>query len=257
MATLPFNGTFLGRRDFGVAVTYAYPCRQKTCGRKPVTLYAILELPGYEPEYVILKRNASGKLDQIVCDELKPLFGLRKMGTHWIQLYGTLKKIDPERPWEAGNTEILPERSDYLVFRATTDVQDGVRCFLQLPTLKEAPDAADYKSVQKVLLFRELLHISDTNLLNILVLPDGTALSIDEMTIKPKGEMGRKLSKAVEAKYFPHASSRRQVLQDMLGANPDLEQLKRDMLDIIRHVDWGMAWVVDRVLRHCKSILSV
>jgi hypothetical protein len=279
---LTFDGSYLGEHEFMSVVSYCFPCTKVTAGQKPVSLYAKIMLPGMtDVHYVILKRNCTGKTDQLICDELKPIFGLQKMGSHSIRLRGVPRKYDPKHPWIIDgpqgpilNTYIEPQWSDYFIFRATTSLNgEGNRIFVPLHSLKDTVwfDAANPSSItpgqklfayeiRKIFVFRDLLRISDTNLLNILVKnfgseksPDIKPLSIDEMTIKGPNEKYRKLSKEVDEFFFPKTTTRTEVLIKMLGLTQEryreqVEALRNSMSQIISRIDGEKLWLVDDVI---------
>ena len=88
-------------------------------------LHAQINLPTLiEPHYIILKRNSAGSTDQLIVDELKPIFGLHKMGTHAIRLRGVPRKINNNHPWivsgsdgDVANIYIELKWSEYFIFK--------------------------------------------------------------------------------------------------------------------------------------------
>jgi hypothetical protein len=271
---LSFDGTNLGDFDFWTVISWTYPCSKLTLRGKTVALYAIMNLPGIEgPQYVILKRNRTKSTDQLIVDELKPIFGLKKMGTHTIRLRGIAKKYDKNFPWIVDmpngqtntNVQIDPKWSDYFVFHATVNKNtsvEGQMMFMALPSLKEQDPyplvqselkeghKKFYYEVQKILIFRELMRIADTNLGDILI-KNLLPLSIDEMVIKTADF--KKLPEEIEKFYFIKLTSKTEVIIRMLGLNRQnyqdkLEILRNSMIQVISRLDDVKMWLVDDVI---------
>ena len=275
---LAFDGSHLGEFNMKSVVMWVCPCSARTSGVKPVVLYAIVNFSGHNFP-VILKRNCSGKRDQNIVDELKPLFGLNKMGTHSIRLKGIIRKQDPKQDWIVNgpngimyNMCIEEKWSDYFLFRADVRThKDGTFDFMQYSTVENTvcfPTLTSditprarlfFYEVQKILVFRHLLRISGTNLSDILVRPARrssempTALSIDEMTIKAPNETYKKVSDKIEKHFFIKTTSRSQVLMRMLNLNRDdypdkIEAIRNSMIKIITRIDDTKLWLVDTVI---------
>lgn len=275
---LTYDGTHLGEFEFVSVVSWCHPCTKVTSGMKSVALFAIINLPGMiEPQHVILKRNSVGHTDQLVIDELKSVFGLHKMGTHAIRLRGVPRRYNNSCPWivDGPNGEIInvfihPQWSEYLVFRATITrdkVTDRVT-FVPLPTLEKTqwiPTSGSeireghrrfYYEIQKILVYRDLMRIGNTNLSDILVKSIGkqiVPLSIDEMVIKGPTDTHRKLTQELEKFFFPKTTSKTQIIIKMLGLTKEnyreqVEFIRNSMTKIISRVDQEKLWLVDDVV---------
>lgn len=275
---LAFDGSYLGEFNMRSVVVWVRPCSARTSGMKPVVLYAIVNFSGHNFP-VILKRNCSGKRDQNIVDELKPLFGLNKMGSHSIRLKGIIRKQDPKLDWIVNgphgpvyNMCIEEKWSDYLLFRADIHThKDGRFDFIEYSTLENTicfPTVSSditprarlfFYEIQKILVFRHLLRISGTNMSDILVRPARnpeempTALSIDEMSVKAPNENYKKISDKIEALFFIKTTSRSQVLMKMLNLNRDdypdkIEAIRNSMIKIITRIDETKLWLVDTVV---------
>jgi hypothetical protein len=273
---LTYDGSILGEYDFMSIVSWCYPCTKVTSGSKPVTLFAVINLPGLiEPQYVILKRNCAGNTDQLVVDELKSVFGLYKMGSHAIRLRGIPRKYDNDYPWiidssngEIVNVFIYPQWSEYLIFRATTTKDDNNKVtFIPLLKLEDTQwvptTSSDIKEghrkffyeTQKILIYRELLRIGNTNLSDILVKNIGkqiVPLSIDEMVIKGPTDNHRKLSQTLEKFFFPKTTSKTEVIIKMLGLSREnymdqIEIIRNTLARIINRVDQDKLLLVDDI----------
>ena len=271
---LSFDGTPLGEFEFSAVVSWVYPCTKITSGSKSVALFAIMNFPKIEgPQYVILKRNCAGQTDQLVIDELKPIFGLKKMGTHTIKLRGIPRKYDKNFPWVVDmpdgqtntNLYIYPQWSDYFLFHTTVNndpTTEGKMLFLPLPSVKETVWLPSVQSeirdghkkffyeVQKILVFRELMRVADTNMNDILI-KNLLPLSIDEMVIKTSDF--KKLSEEIERFFFVKITSKTEVIIKMLGLNKEdyqdkIEILRNSMIKIITRIDDTKMWLVDDVV---------
>lgn len=197
MNSLSFDGSHLGAHEFTDVVHWAYPYIPGTSGHKIVPFKALLKIrqpDGSIQRYpVILKRNSSGRSDQAVVDELKPLFGLHKMGTHRIRLHGVHRKIHKDLPWlvqdgwgrELLNAELVQQWSEYYVLRASygrrqdsSGTKTSFHYFIPLneamyyPFLKE--DITEehkriYQEIQKIYVFRDLFRVSSSNGRDVLI----------------------------------------------------------------------------------------
>jgi hypothetical protein len=268
---LTYDGSHLGEFEFLSVVPWCYPCTKGTSGLKTVTLFAVINLPGIlEPQNVILKRNCAGHTDQLVIDELKPIFDLQKMGSHGIRLHGIPRKYDNNYPWIVDgpnglifNTYIHLQWSEYFVFRATTKIEDTLR-FIQLPRLDETqwlPTAScDIKpghkkfffEIQKILIFRELMRVGSTNLGDILI-KNLIPLSIDEMVMKNLSETPKKITQEIENFFFISPTSKTEIIIKMLGLTKEtyqeqVEIIRNTMTKIINRVDQDKLWLIDYVI---------
>lgn len=190
---LKFDGQHLGQYNFADIVKWIYPCKSQVKGNKTATFYALINYQGYDYP-AILKRNSSRRNDQIVMDEIKPVFGLLKMGTHPVRLKGVPKKINKSQPWilPTGdlNLEIENKWTDYYIFRATTHHQNDKMIFNGLATLEQTvwvPTVRQnftpehkyfYEELKKIVLFRDIARISTPNMENIMILPTNDTINI-------------------------------------------------------------------------------
>jgi len=280
---LSFNGAHLGKYEFSSVISWCYPCNAETSGRKTVLLYAMLSLGGHTYP-IILKRNCSGNNDQIVIDELKPLFGLTKMGTHQIRLHGIPRKYYPNMPWILNNGQpncyVHPQWSEYFIFRANTTNLNGrinfvpmlkVDSTLWLPTDANRISHGHkqfFYEIQKILLFRSLFKITDTNLSNILIKPTSSRrqplipMSIDEMTIKLTGGTYRGPPQNLEQYFFPRTTTHTEILVRMLGLTREsymdqIEIIRNSMSQIITRISGEKLWMVNIITEYIADKASV
>lgn len=283
---LSYDGTHLGEFEFLNVVSWCHPCSKVTSGLKSVALFAIINLPGLlESHHVILKRNCAGHTDQLVVDELKPIFSLQKMGSHAIRLRGIPRKYNNMYPWivdgpegEVINTYIHIQWSEYFVFRATITKDNTTEkvTFVPLPTLKDTqwlPTTASeikkghkkfYFEIQKILIYRELMRIGNTNLSDILV-KNITPLSIDEMIIKEPVvdfDNGRKITQELEKFFFPKTTSKTEIIVKMLGLTKEnycdqVEIIRNSMTKVINRVDHNKLWLVDDIVNQLTDRCTI
>jgi hypothetical protein len=271
---LTYDGSRLGEYEFTGNVIWCYPCTKITSGIKSVALFALLKLPTLiDPHYVILKRNCAGRTDQLVVDELKPIFGLQKMGSHTIRLRGIPRKICDNYPWiidspqgQIINTYIYRQWSEYFVFRASTEKdQFGVLWPKPLPTFKDIEGSfpsviSEWKKghirfateIQTILIFRELMRVGSTNSGDILI-RNLSPLSIDETVIKELGSHPKAITQDLEGFFFPRLVSRTEAIVRMLGLTRDnyrdsVEVIRNSMTRVIQRVDGSKLWLVDDVI---------
>ena len=275
---LTYDGTHLGEFEFSSVISWCHPCTKATSGMKSVALFAMIILPGLvESQNVILKRNCAGHTDQLIVDELKPIFGIHKMGTHAIRLRGIPRKYNNDFPWivdgpngQIVNVFIHPQWSEYFVFRATTtkDKDTDKLTFIPLPTLEKTqwvPTTSSeikeghrkfFFEIQKILIYRELIRIGNTNLSDILVKTIDkriVPLSIDEMVIKGPTDTHRKITQELERFFFPKTTSKTEVIIKMLGLTREnhvaqIEVIRNSIARVINRVDQSKVWLVDDLI---------
>lgn len=199
MSGLCFDGTHLGSYNFNEVISsWWMPVAMETSGRKTATLYTYLKL--LQPDNtvyrypIILKRNTQKRIDQVLVDELKPLFGLHKMGTHRIRLHGVIRKMDSNYAWLVPtpngvyrNAYLHETWSEYLIFKATySQDQENVN-FIPLPTLSKVayyPFLSQnvkegqrklFQELQKIFVFRDLLRVGSSDANDVLLKCDPMA----------------------------------------------------------------------------------
>lgn len=193
MTSLNFDGTHLGAYEFTEALSsWWIPCMAETSGRKSVVIYTYLKFlqpDGNIVRYpIVLKRNTQTRVDQVLLDEIKPIFGLQKMGTHRIRLHGVVRKINESYPWivptEQGlqmNAYIHETWSEYLIFKATYIENNTATDFVPLPSLSRVAyypfltqniqegQKRLYQELQKIFVFRDLFRVNSTKTNDVLL----------------------------------------------------------------------------------------
>lgn len=277
---LSFNGSDLGEYHFRQFVLWCWPINIYTT--KIPVLMAIIQLNGTTyPVY--LKRNALARNDQCIVDEIKPLFGLTKMGIHMCKLYGIPKKIVDSKPWVFDgylNMGLQSRLSNYLVLRAETELgpnhQPQFVLYSDIRTINWSsldPESEDvrrmYYEIQKILVFRSILRISDTSIDNLLIKSNPYRkyqigpLSIDEMLInEPSATWSSALTVTQENFFFPCPEAKGQILVKLFGMTKDnyvdiLQQLSRSMIKVINRFNPDKIWLADWVVDQMDNIIQL
>jgi hypothetical protein len=270
---LTYDGSFLGRLDWHQTVTWWEP---QPFDSKPTVMYAMFMFNGHEYP-VILKKNSAQKRDQLIIDEIKPLFGLKKMGTHSVKLSG-IPHVLPR-----GRLHVEDKWSYYFVFRATTFLDRNNQIMFQqltplskfnwFPEPGEEPDQNHrdfYDEVQRIFIFRDIVRVVRTTLDDILVRTDPLTLySISETSVRPPNEActplslarGQLQAKLVES-YFPEPRNRAETIIRMLGLTSSnyperLDRLRYAISEIIFRIDNNKIWLVDQIINRLTDDLQV
>lgn len=99
-----FNGSHLGKHSFSSVIKWCSPYDSNSERLIP-TLRAVLYWEG-RYHCVLLKKNTTKLRTQCFMDEIKPLFGLRKIGTNTIELDGIIRKKNKDLPWICSNNKL-------------------------------------------------------------------------------------------------------------------------------------------------------
>ena len=167
------------------------------------------------------------------------------------------------------NIFIYPKWSEYLLFKATVtkDKNTNKTIFIPLLTLEDTqwvPTTSSeikeghrkfFYEIQKILIYRELLRVGNTNLGDILVKYIGkqiVPLSIDEMVIKGPTDTYRKLSQTLDKFFFPKTTSKTEVIIKMLRLSREnyvdqIEIIRNTITRIISRVDPNKMGLVDDI----------
>ncbi len=286
---LLFDGGDLGSFSFLDVVKWYWPVQVNSV-RIPV-LMTLLDYHGHVyPVY--LKRNAHGSHDQLLVDELKPLFGLNKIGTHSIRLHGIPKKIVDEEHWVLRNGQlnsyIALQWSDYLVFRAETEPKRVIDptarspekpvfiCYENLTNMRWIPEPDNvtdesrkfFYELQKIFLFREIFRVSQTELNDVLIRynpyrsKDYSPLSVDEIHIRDIDQNFKWLNVTTERFFFPKSTSKGDVLVKMFGITQEnyrevIRQLKDSLVHVISRVKPSYIWLADYVLQKMTNLCEL
>ena len=258
---LPFDGSYLGEHNFFDVVVWSAPCHYDT----PI-LFALL---GKQRCPVVLKRNTSKRSDQVIIDELKPLFGLHKMGSHRIRLCGVPKKYYPDYPWsttEFMNIYIHCQWSDYFVFQASGKLIEGTVVITPVRTLGEtiwAPSSMDqfeqihwdyYYEIQKIFVFRNLCRVTSKALKDVLVKRDPVRfVSVNETKARDPRTPYKGPMQELSNFLFPKPTSQAEIMIKMLGLEKEtyrerLDLLRRAVIGVIERVDSEKLWLSEGII---------
>jgi len=292
---LTYDGSYLGDFNFGDVLSYIAPCDNydpvREIKKKSLVLFALFKFEGHNYP-VVLKRNRMCRTDQAFVDQIKPLFGLRKMGCHRLRLNGIPVKFCPGICWLDGyqpnnrqmNITINPGSSEFYIFQSTIDVSENEQqCHRQLIPLSSYSFAdPEYKcplpiqqkilqNLRKICIFREIMGISETTFGDVLVAtnPEFYLLSIDEMKIQPSREersvsTNRKLNfpEVFRKILFPDESMISQICMDMINCNSQnylerLDAIRDSMYVIAEKIDEKQYWKIQLIIDNLKSYIEL
>ena len=115
-----FDGSHLGSHRFIDVVKWCSPLNSNSQRLSPA-LRALLYVNG-KYHCVILKKNPTKFRTQCFIDELKPIFGLRKIGTNTIELDGVIRKKYKEYPWICSNSQIPYDNFGYPIIESEVPI---------------------------------------------------------------------------------------------------------------------------------------
>ena len=278
MHLLPFDGTKLGPFGFSDFIDWFYPVGEPTVKAKCPVFYAVVKYKDCKiPVY--LKRDTKGDSHQCLLDELKPLFGLAKMGTHLVQLQGQIKKNNMHEPWilkdGTANVSLISKKGYYIIMPAEVQELDNGYKFIPSQAVNitmwkrnvqwSKEEQRLYAQCQRILLFRELFRVVDhyhdnTSVPNILV-KQGTngryALSINERIVDTYNGTQRYeqyrmrryiIPENLDTFFFQRIDTKTEVLIDIFGINHKnihdiLSKIKQECENIIERVEPNMLYL--------------
>lgn len=280
---LLFDGSDLGEYEFQDVVKWIYPVNPLGI-RIPVMMILFQDSQKMESPFpVYLKRAFQGNRSQALIDELKSLFGLTKMGCHRIRLNGVPRKIVEFDNWISSRGElnflIGSQWSDYLLFRAETEVMYGKPIFILYSSLQEKnwipqpeqitpEDRRFFFELQKIFLFRELFRVSDTSLENVLIKSNPSRssqripLSIDEMEIRSLSQNYHWLNVTESRFFFPQSDTKGLILVRMFALDSEnyrtiLWQLKESISQIVERISPDYVWLSDYVVSRLVNLIEL
>jgi len=266
---LPFDGSHLGKHklELGRELRGGLPGRKK--GGKILFGYFLHE---DHKNLIYLKRATKMQIrHQVLVDEIKPLFGMEKMGTHVIMLdhkYNWDGVSEDEKGYpllkrEIHNTEylLLKRENVFYPVLSKTDV---------LPIkLEEASESKKqfFFEVQKILLFKELFRISNVKLDDIVVKFDPNIperkpvpLSINEVHIRDL-DKDSQLSSQLTNRFFYLPYIRGEILVKMFALTPEncygpLAKLRNEMWAVVNRCGPELDYIVEHVIDQIKSLVE-
>jgi len=275
--TLPFDGSMLGEFAFSNIIQWCCPIQQDTLRSKPPVLMALM-VWGNSKKPIFLKRNIHKSVDQCMIDEIKPLFGLQKLGTHRITLNVVPEKAR-EGPWIDNelkvNMTFKNKKTDYIIFRADTiSRENGSLEFLLYESILEYQwietnpgknvglNQYIFFEIQKIIFFRELFRIDNIEPEHILIkrpiaginqVPVPISISEDKIINSTKDKVPL-LPSELEKFFFQKINSRQEVLIVMFELTAEnfqgrLSKIKSECYKIIKNFDSSRVWVVDFIFK--------
>jgi len=190
-----------------------------------------------EKEEICLKRNVTTTFPCLI-DELKPVFELEKIGTHWFKFKG--KKMILMK---------LKNENNFILEEVTLD-QIGYNKKIE-------------EEVQKIFVFREILGTSKNYEKNIILRKKGffiKPISFYETNMTPSS-IGKVIPDTILDKWFKETNLDASVLklfkvEKMEDINKVLLELKNKLMEIFNRVDPNAITNIDEILSRIRSRLQ-
>jgi hypothetical protein len=166
-------------------------CREKTCGGKVMTFM------NKEKGIIVkeMRKSFNYGRDCMVVDEVKKYFGIKKLGCKRYKSNIVVEKLDKKNKYWKDNMKLKEEKCVYLV----------MNMFENLGTLVENKKRRTEDKIKmdylKIVLFRGIFKVTDTNYTNVLINKNDELLSIDENNIGGREKiLDRNISKCYNKK---------------------------------------------------------
>lgn len=190
-----------------------------------------------EKEEVLVKSSAH--TFACLVDELKPVFGLEKVGTHWVKLYGKI----------------------YILFKPEKNRKNVLIEELTLNDYKY--DKNLEKEIQKIFLFREIVGVPRTTEKNVILRIKGLyvqPISFYESNLKPNNS-GKVLSNIILDKWFKDVDLDKAVaeffkIQSIEQINDVLLPLHQKLEEIVKRTGPSSVMYVDEILSRIRHRLQ-
>lgn len=179
---------------------------------------------------LVIEKNKKYGLFPILSDELKPLFGLRKLGSHQIQI----------------------GKKEYFLFRVEFD-HDTLYWDVTLTEYKEKIE--DRKMIAKIFIFHDLLAITNANQSSIILRKEAGELAAYSYVLKNSHFFKDSVSLPYKVsnkwlEEYDHG----ELLQEMIGDN--LAELGFEIEKVIRRIDRDFVWlsssILDRIMKRIE-----
>lgn len=220
-------------------------CRKGTCGGKAMTFF------NKEKGIIVkeMRKSFNYGRDCCVLDEVKDIFGIKKMNCRRVKSNMIVKKKDKKiKLWE-NNMEIKEEDCVYLLM----DIFEN-----EGTLVKNKKRKIDKKiDFLKIVLFRGIFRVTDTNYTNVLVNKEGELLSIDENNIGDREKMmDRRMSKCYNKEEVDS------VVKDLLENKEEKlkiikEKLEKYELDFYKMVEERLNNVKEIIYKEFEEVLKV
>lgn len=148
-------------------------CEKNVCGNKVMCFW--------NGDKVIkeMRESFNYGVDCVVVDEFKDLFGIRKMNSYRVASDARVTRIDPKESLWENNMKIVEEDTIYLVMDRFENIGS-----LSKSDRRDLPNIAH--EFLKIVIFRGIFRVTDTNYRNVLINDKDELMSIDENHIGKK-----------------------------------------------------------------------
>lgn len=220
-------------------------CREKTCGGKVMTFIN-------KDKGIIVKemrKSFNYGRDCCVLDEVKDIFGIKKMNCRRVKSNMIVKKKDKKVKLWKNNMVIKEEDCVYLLM----DIFDNEGSLVKNKN-KKIEKKLDFL---KIVLFRGIFKVTDTNYTNVLVNKEGILLSIDENNIGDREKMiDRRLRKCYNKEEVDS------VIKDLLENKEEKlklikEKLEKYELNFYKMVEKRLNNVKEIIYKEFEEVLKV
>ncbi len=154
-------------------------CREKTCGNKVMTFIN-------KKKKIIVKemrKSFNYGRDCCIVDEVKDLFKIKKLNCRRVMSNMVVRKVDSKNGYWKDNMELKEEKAVYLIM----DTFDNIGTLVDNKKIRS--ERLIRNGYMKIILFRSIFRVTDSNYTNVLVNIDYELLSIDENNIGNKKDI--------------------------------------------------------------------
>jgi hypothetical protein len=247
-----------------------------------ITPNLIAEITLFDQQISVWMIRIRGDTDDCMIDELKPLFGLVKSGSHRIHIKGVPKIYNPAYQWLLPNGQIngYIDVKDFVEYLLMPIEAKSTGVFVTYPSLTSVVWYPNNESdvtpkhrkffgeVQKVLLFRELFRVSTTDLDRIHIRQADEAIS-DNMPITMKDHHVRDfnlpfagIDDKIARMYFPFAESKGKTLVGCLSLtksnyHDQLMMLRINIENIIERTRPNRVWLANYAYEQMLALTNL
>lgn len=231
MINVPWDGTLLPHTGIIIA-------EQKIWGRK----YVRILFPDIGEIYAIIERiglNQSQRLLPCIIDEIKPLFGLGKIGTHLVRIGKTY----------------------WLILHPDINTNGEVILDLSLSEIEKRGLLTDtiIRETIAIFLFHDIIFTSSTHEDDIIIKEiNGTLHAYDFKNKKVKFNETNHLSQKINCKWL-NGCDRAAIVKEMIGYNGDqaafLSEFSSKLENIINRLDRSYIWFNNSIICRLRQYL--
>ena len=192
-------------------------CREKTCGNKAMTFI------NKEKNIIVkeMRKSFNYGRDCCIVDNVKDMFEIKKMNCRRIRSNIIVKKKDKKSKLWKNNMKLIEEECIYLIM----DIFDNKGSLVINKKKRYDKDIKiDYL---KIVIFRGIFKVTDTNYTNVLINEKDELMSIDENNIgKRKNMIDRRMNKKYEKEEIE------KVLLDIENNKEEkLKMIKKELIN--------------------------